>query len=472
MHFFTESPAQVSPVLTMRVPPEILWAWMELHDSVSLYAAEKKIRRAAGLKRWQLQRWPRLPPGHQHSPLDERKLHHAAWNGCLDQVKALLELPIPAGCQDPQGWTAVHHAAFGGHLPVVKFLLRRGTEINSRDFFNCTPLHRACWNGHAHTAEYLLRLGASHEMRTCSGQTPLHLAAANGHLDTARVLLRFHAQADSRDIHKWTPLHWAVFSGWGGDGEAAAGGVGVTVDGDEGRDMSPLQLAVLAGNENSVRLLLRCGASANFSSQSGRTALHICAASGNKKILQLLLTGGAAVGAVDTDSVAPLHLAAGAGSRAVVHLLILSGAGLNAQDRLQMTPPPLLCPAGATRRPPSFCCTTGPRGKALAHTIYARWPRPPHRTDLRILGCELIQSAGILLRLPQVAMATGQVLFHRFFYSKSFVKHSFEIVAMACVNLASKIEEAPRRIRDVINVFHHLRQIRGKSDQLHLPNPG
>ncbi|XP_032360505.1 cyclin-L1a isoform X1 [Etheostoma spectabile] len=83
-------------------------------------------------------------------------------------------------------------------------------------------------------------------------------------------------------------------------------------------------------------------------------------------------------------------------------------------------------------------------------------------TDLRILGCEVIQSAGILLRLPQVAMATGQVLFHRFFYSKSFVKHSFEIVAMACINLASKIEEAPRRVRDVINVFHHLRQIRGK----------
>lgn len=140
----------------------------------------------------------------------------------------------------------------------------------------------------------------------------------------------------------------------------------------------------------------------------------------------------------------------------------------------------------------------------------------PSETDLRILGCELIQAAGILLRLPQVsarpradrraspprplrclplppgpapwgsppglsssqsaggrvrwgdgpgavggaegegseqrhkmaaapgagppdpcasvlfsclqvAMATGQVLFHRFFYSKSFVKHSFEV---------------------------------------------
>uniref|UniRef100_A0A8C2HIX2 Cyclin L1 n=1 Tax=Cyprinus carpio TaxID=7962 RepID=A0A8C2HIX2_CYPCA len=83
-------------------------------------------------------------------------------------------------------------------------------------------------------------------------------------------------------------------------------------------------------------------------------------------------------------------------------------------------------------------------------------------TNLRILGCELIQSAGILLRLPQVAMATGQVLFQRFFYSKSFIKHSFEIFAMACVNLASKIEESPRRVRDVINVFHHLKQGKGK----------
>lgn len=82
--------------------------------------------------------------------------------------------------------------------------------------------------------------------------------------------------------------------------------------------------------------------------------------------------------------------------------------------------------------------------------------------DLRILGCELIQTAGILLRLPQVAMATGQVLFQRFFYSKSFVRHNMETVAMSCVCLASKIEEAPRRIRDVINVFHHIKQVRAQ----------
>lgn len=59
-------------------------------------------------------------------------------------------------------------------------------------------------------------------------------------------------------------------------------------------------------------------------------------------------------------------------------------------------------------------------------------------------------------------MATGQVLFQRFYYCKSFVNHNMDIAAMAAINLAAKIEEAPRRIRDVINVFHRMKQIRQK----------
>ncbi|XP_073699584.1 NLR family CARD domain-containing protein 3-like [Garra rufa] len=60
-------------------------------------------------------------------------------------------------------------------------------------------------------------------------------------------------------------------------------------------------------------------------------------------------------------------------------------------------------------------------------------------------------------------MATAQILFHRFFYCKSFVRHCAETVAMACLQLASKIEEEPRRVRDVLNVFHHLRHAAGHS---------
>lgn len=80
--------------------------------------------------------------------------------------------------------------------------------------------------------------------------------------------------------------------------------------------------------------------------------------------------------------------------------------------------------------------------------------------DLRLIGCEYIQTAGRLLKLPQTAMATGQILFHRYFYSKSFVKNNMEHYAMASIFLSSKIEEHPRRVRDVMNVFNHIKQVR------------
>jgi len=79
--------------------------------------------------------------------------------------------------------------------------------------------------------------------------------------------------------------------------------------------------------------------------------------------------------------------------------------------------------------------------------------------QLRYLGCELIQSGAILLKLPQTAAATGQILFQRYYYQKSFVRYNFEHTVMACLLLASKIEEEPRKPRDVLNVYNRLKQI-------------
>ncbi|RYQ88398.1 hypothetical protein Ahy_B09g095609 isoform F [Arachis hypogaea] len=77
-------------------------------------------------------------------------------------------------------------------------------------------------------------------------------------------------------------------------------------------------------------------------------------------------------------------------------------------------------------------------------------------TTLRIYGCDLIQESGILLRLPQAVMATGQVLFHRFYCKKSFARFNVKKVAASCVWLASKLEESPRKARQVIIVFHRM----------------
>uniref|UniRef100_A0A914N6A9 Cyclin-like domain-containing protein n=1 Tax=Meloidogyne incognita TaxID=6306 RepID=A0A914N6A9_MELIC len=79
--------------------------------------------------------------------------------------------------------------------------------------------------------------------------------------------------------------------------------------------------------------------------------------------------------------------------------------------------------------------------------------------DIRYLGCELIQTGAILLKLSQTAAATSQILFQRFYYQKSFVNYNFEHMLCACLFLASKIEEQPRMPTDVINVYHRLKQL-------------
>lgn len=60
---------------------------------------------------------------------------------------------------------------------------------------------------------------------------------------------------------------------------------------------------------------------------------------------------------------------------------------------------------------------------------------------------------GILLRLPQVAIATAQILFQRFYFTTSFRKTSVRSVILGSLFLACKLEESPRKVRDFINAY-------------------
>lgn len=83
---------------------------------------------------------------------------------------------------------------------------------------------------------------------------------------------------------------------------------------------------------------------------------------------------------------------------------------------------------------------------------------------LRRFGCDLIQQGGILLRLPQAVMATGQVLLQRFYCKESLAKFDVRKMAPASLWLAMKIEESRRRVRDLVNVFHRMRCRRDNLD--------
>eukprot|EP00434_Breviolum_minutum_P034925 symbB.v1.2.030916.t1/scaffold3532.1/size54609/2 len=91
---------------------------------------------------------------------------------------------------------------------------------------------------------------------------------------------------------------------------------------------------------------------------------------------------------------------------------------------------------------------------------------PPSREDgidedaedqLRRFGGGLIQRAGVLLKLPQLAVVTASSLFQRFYFRKSFADFDVRAVCMASVTLASKLQEHPRKVVDVIQVFYKLK---------------
>ncbi|KAK7859786.1 cyclin-l1-1, partial [Quercus suber] len=76
---------------------------------------------------------------------------------------------------------------------------------------------------------------------------------------------------------------------------------------------------------------------------------------------------------------------------------------------------------------------------------------------LRISGCDLIQESGILLKLmnlPGCGNQTGSIT--SFLCKKSFARFNVKKVAASCLWLASKLEESPRKARQVLNVFHRI----------------
>ncbi len=77
-------------------------------------------------------------------------------------------------------------------------------------------------------------------------------------------------------------------------------------------------------------------------------------------------------------------------------------------------------------------------------------------TQLRLFGCEFIQSMSILLKVPQATVATAEILFHRLYMRKSLKRLNVKNAATACLYLACKIEETERSWKDVINVVHLL----------------
>lgn len=77
--------------------------------------------------------------------------------------------------------------------------------------------------------------------------------------------------------------------------------------------------------------------------------------------------------------------------------------------------------------------------------------------EQRKIACGFIQDAGMKLKMPQYTIATAIVYFHRFYMRHSFKHFDAKLVGTACMFLAGKAEETPRKLKDAVSMGYQLK---------------
>ena len=305
-------------------------------------------------RRYGFSSWPVL-----RREVCRRRLRAAIWSGDATSVEAVLEQDksIVNDAMDHPRWggrpVPIQLAAERGNPKVIEILLRNGADPNhgTDSYGGWTALHLAAHWGHMDAARLLQEGGGKVDLHAAcllddvtavramlaedpgaasrpglGGEPPLHVVVSS---ETAGILLDHGARLDTADGDGNTPLGAALSRGErcrrlaeylidrGAPADpcqlAALGRTDhlgrlcrtdagtVAYEGKIGVHAvvgTPLHAAVQHGRNETVRMLLGCGADANARADSGQTPLHLC---GDTGIAKMLVDAGADPGATDDE---------------------------------------------------------------------------------------------------------------------------------------------------------------------------
>lgn len=241
----------------------------------------------------------------------DRELFDAC--ACVDSTrieKALIAGANPSYC-DEHGNTPVlvllkrkacpaHRAS---RFRVLEMLVAAGADVNACNAAGETPLHRACSDRAPAKVRCLLAAGADVNAQDAAGNTPVSIA-----LDRIRVRL----------VKELVAVGGAL----AGTSEAVS-----------------LCLHVVTGDIGQVEAALQRGVSADSTTPSGNSCLHLAIRCGHVQMVELLLRHGASLWSFDASKrYTPLVLAVEMKNEEIVRLLLQ-------QEGVRTAAPTLLAPA-------------------------------------------------------------------------------------------------------------------------------
>ncbi|KAG8183957.1 hypothetical protein JTE90_005188 [Oedothorax gibbosus] len=254
-----------------------------------------------------------------------RPIHYAAFQQYVEALNLLLVRGCDPDAMDEIGYTALHLCAERGYIDLVELLLEHKarvsfTELDLEDTalgnppratIADEPLRLAIKNGHYQVAEVLLKNGADPNARYFLGSEINLISPLNTKF--LGLLLKYGADPNSKDRTGLTPLMKAcrhpqgllsaqILIKYGADVNA------MTPERHDNRTV--LHYAVLSGNLDTVKLLLKHGAVVKFSSDYMKPSpLDFSILRGNPEMAKLLIDSGADVNVGSPIIGCPLHIA-------------------------------------------------------------------------------------------------------------------------------------------------------------------
>lgn len=258
--------------------------------------------------------------------------------------KIVKDSPDLLNAEDENGHAPIIRAGLAGWVEVSAFLLDHGVNIDGKDGA-WVPLHAAARGGHKRLVELLLSRGADvNATARGGGWTALHSAANHNRVEVARLLLERGAKPDvvARDFSRFegkeaTPLLLAIEKEQkemarlllekGADPSLA----------NPATHQTPLTSALWEDQQDIFDLLLEKGAKVDAQGAGGYSALTLAAKFERLAAAKALLARKARVDLADNDGITALHYAA-ASSAPMVELLLAAGASPKAVTKGGLTP--------------------------------------------------------------------------------------------------------------------------------------
>ncbi|XP_030631346.1 ankyrin repeat and SOCS box protein 3 [Chanos chanos] len=178
--------------------------------------------------------------------------------------REVVELLVRSGAEvngthSPSGWSCLHQAVYKGHCDIARFLASK-CSLEAVDDYGITPLFVAAQYGHHKCLEILADEGANVNCQAKDLATPLLIAAQEGHLACVGVLLAHNADPNlyCNEAQWQLPIHAAAQFCRVSILERLIPVTNRECDRGEGK-VSPVYLAVLSGQADSLRPLLKAG---------------------------------------------------------------------------------------------------------------------------------------------------------------------------------------------------------------------